>query len=269
VRRLIGLPANIPAAKVQSAGEVRREGYTIRKLAFETEPGITVPALHFTTGKASPPRPLVLYVHGYGKAEDAAPGGTLEKLVRAGQDVLALDPRGIGETAPGNLPRNPGYFGVDFTNSFLGLHLNRPLLGQRVHDVLAVIEHLAKAPETAAAPLSIVGSDAAGPIVLHAAALDTRLKHVTLDRSVLSWSSVVRTPISYNQLTNVVPGALRIYDLPELAATVAPRTLIVRAPLDPVRKPVAQAVLEEAYAPCKAAYAARRAQQQLTLRAEP
>ncbi len=193
VRRLLGLPATIAPAKMQVVGEVPRDGYTLRKGIFETETGIPVPVLEFIPPKERQKVTTVLYLHGQGKAADAAPGGAIEKLVRSGHSVLALDPRGLGETARGTMsPDKPGHFGVDFTEAFLALHLNRPLLGQKVYDVLSVIEYLG--PE-----IAIVGIGSAGPVALHAAALDPRIKTVTLERSLISWSNVVHTPISYNQ----------------------------------------------------------------------
>ena len=48
--------------------------------------------------------------------------------------------------------------------------------------------------------------------------LNDRVKAVTIDGGLVSWDNVVRTPISHNQLVNVVPGALKVYDLPDLAA---------------------------------------------------
>jgi hypothetical protein len=83
---------------------------------------------------------------------------------------------------------------------------------------------------------------------------------------LISWSNVVRTPISYNQLTNVVPGALAVYDLPDLAAAIAPRPLIIRNAVDAALKPVTQAALEEAYGPARKAYAAKNAEKQLILK---
>ncbi len=261
VRRRIGLADEVRPARPRERGEVKRDGYVIRKLAFETEPGITVPALLFTAGaEAGPP---VLYVHGDGKAADAGPGGPIEKLVRAGKRVLALDLRGLGETAPGTLPANrPNYFGADFKEAYLALHLDRPLLGQRVHDLLAV---LGKVLADSSGDVHVVGVGAAAPVALHAAALDPRVKQVTLERCVLSWSAVVHTPLGQNQLTNVVPGALAVYDLPDLAAGLAPRPLTVRSATDPAGRPVSQAVLDDAYGPCKAAYRRQDAEKQLLL----
>ncbi|HXG10268.1 MAG TPA: alpha/beta fold hydrolase [Gemmataceae bacterium] len=269
VRRLIALATPIPPAKaLPLAGPaLDRTNYTITRQLFETEPGIRVPGLLFQPkGQEKKQLPLVLYLHGDGKAADAGVGGPIERLVRAGQRVLALDLRGMGETAPGTpSAKGPGYFGLDSKEAFLALHLNRPLLGQRVYDALAVLRHLGQG-----SPLDevhVIGVGSAGPIALHVAALEPQVDRVTVERAVVSWSAVVHTPISRNQLTNVVPGALAVYDLPDLAAAVAPRYVTIRAPVTPDGKPVAQAALEEAYAACRQAYA--KWPDRLILQAEP
>src|SRR5262249_43096851 len=130
VRRLIGLPGPVAAARVREAGKLRHSGDNIGKRGYETEPGGRVPALEVVPDKVEENAPLTVYLHGGGKAADAAPGGPMEKLVRAGHRVLSLDLRGTGETAPGVPPKGrPGFFGVDAKEAFLGLHLLRPLLG--------------------------------------------------------------------------------------------------------------------------------------------
>ncbi len=179
--------------------------------------------------------------------------------------MLALDLRGLGETAPGVPARDrPNDLGVDVSEAFLALHLNRPLLGQRVHDLLAVVAKIAdESPEG----MDAIGIGTAGPVVLHAAALDRRIRQVTLERSILSWSAVVTTPISRNQLTNVVPGVLRAYDLPELAATLVPRPLTIRQPVNPVGQPVSQAQLENVYTPARSAYGQEKVGNKLVLQA--
>ncbi|HYT88090.1 MAG TPA: acetylxylan esterase, partial [Gemmataceae bacterium] len=237
VRRLIGLTAPVPPTTVVPVpGVVKRNGYTIEKALYEVKGGIQIPALGFAPEKAAAGRPFVVYLHSGGKATDAAPGGPIEKLVHARQMVLALDLRGMGETAPGVLAKGrPNYFGVDQKEAFLGLHLQRPLLGQRVQDVLAVIAALkTDTPDG----VHVIGVDAAGPIALHAAALEPHIRRVTLERSLISWSAVVSTPITHTQLANAVPGVLKVYDLPDLAGLIAPRPLTVHAAVDPVQRPV-------------------------------
>jgi cephalosporin-C deacetylase-like acetyl esterase len=266
LRQLLQVPNRKTPRDIQLvAGEVKRDGYAIRKQIFEVEAGIQVPGLLFTPQVKSGTHqlPLIVYVHGDGKATEAGPGGQIEKLVKAGHQVLAVDLRGMGETAPGTVPANrPNYFGTDSKESFLALHLNRPLLAQRVQDLLTIIDWMAdKSP----AGIHLIGIGAGGPIALHAAVLEPRIKQITVERSLISWSAVVRTPISYNQLTNVVPGALKIYDLPDLAALLAPRPVTIRFAVDPVNKVVAQAELERTYAPCRAAYTQQNAAKHLTL----
>ena len=101
---------------------------------------------------------------------------------------------------------------------------------------------------------------------MHAAVLlKDRIKEITIERSVISWSTVVRSPISVNQLTNVVPGVLQYYDLPDLAALIAPRPLTIKNPVDPLGKPVAQAELEKVYTKAIEAYKKAGASDKLVL----
>jgi pimeloyl-ACP methyl ester carboxylesterase len=181
--------------------------------------------------------------------------------------VIALDLRGMGETRPDLPPEPIGWervFGYDWKEAFIGMGLDRPLLGQRVHDLVAVVGALDGPTD-----LEAIGVGVAAPIVLHAAALEPRITRVTLDGGVLSWSLVARTPVTRGQLANVVPRALEAYDLPDLAAALAPRPLTIRNAVDAAGNPVPQAVLEEVYASARAAYRAAGTADQLALQAAP
>jgi hypothetical protein len=79
--------------------------------------------------------------------------------------------------------------------------------------------------------------------------------------------AVARATISRDQLSSVLPGVLEAYDLPDLAAAIAPRPLTIRQPTDPAGAPVSQATLDAAYASAKAAYLALNAADSLTLHA--
>ncbi len=240
VRRLLALEPRVK-------GAVRRETEGRAAVVFETEPGIRVPALQFLPKDPGGAR-AVLLVNGEGKAKVR---GGAEEFLAAGGRVIAPDLRGIGETA-----------GSEFKETFLSIHLARPLLGQRVRDVLAIVGDTF-------AEVHAVGIGKAAPIVLHAAALDGQIARVTLEGGLISWSSVVRIPLSQGQLANIVPGALKVYDLPDLAAAIAPRPLAIRNPVDAAGRPVSQAELEEIYAAARAAYKASGAEKNLVLQAGP
>lgn len=261
VSRTIGMELPPPAATMTHVGTVKRDTYRIEKLLFETTPGIKLPALLFVPGEKVD-LPLVIYVNGLGKSVDAQAGGRLEKLALAGNRVLAFDPRGFGDMAPGNPPTKPSFFGVDFKESFLGLHLNRPLLGLRVYDLLSVIRYMAG---NSAEEISIIGIGSAGPIALHTAALSPIVKQTTIEKGLISWTNVVNTPVSYDQLTHAVPGALKVYDFPDLAALIAPRGLTIRGAVDAAGKPVAKEALEAEYANAIKTYAKMKQEKRLTL----
>jgi dienelactone hydrolase len=257
VLRKLGLTSPVePAEASPGAGGVKRSGYEVGKGTLTTEPGVRLPYLLLSPGPTQGFR--VLAISGENKAAAAAAGGPLEKWVKDGHPVVILDLRGLGELAPeGKSP-----FGADWKEAFLGFHLDRPLLAQRVRDVLSANAGMGGA-------CHLVASGAAVPVALHAAAVDGRIPEVTLEGGILSWASVVRMPVTQNQLANVVPGALALYDLPDLAAAIAPRKLTIKSPVDPAGKPVSQAELDAAYGKVREAYKAAGAEQNLVLQASP
>ena len=181
-----------------------------------------MPALLFTPEKADMSAPLTIVI-GYDKKEAIGPEGPVEGLLKKGRRVIVADLRGMGETAPA--AGRAGPLGIGVHEAFLSLHLGRPLLGQRVGDLLAVIAGMAT---ESPGGISLIGRGTAGPIALHAVAFEPRIVALTIDGAITSWSDVVRTPLSRDQLQSVVPGALAFYDLPDLAATIAPRPLQIR-----------------------------------------
>ena len=258
IKRLLGLPEVVRRASWEK--RANESGITT---AFETEQGITLPAV--LVGDRKKVRRLTVYLSDRGVADTSRTGGLLEPYRPRGEGdyLFAIDVRGLGETAPAPKGAKPTYFGSTVKEAFLSLHLNRPLLGQRVNDVLSVlgsVENIAKADE-----IHVIGVGEAGPVALHVAALEPRVQRLTLEGALLSWSNVANVPQSYGQLANVLPGVLKVYDLPQLAATLAPRTLTIRNPVDAALRPVAQTDLDAAYEVCRTAYERQKAAQQLQL----
>ncbi len=219
IRGLIGLPTDIPAAnQISQKIHYLEDRLSTHKVVYETEKGILVPGLRFK--HIQPKGNTVVYLPDAGLPQDGKlPAWLDEKYQKNHQEVWVFDLRGLGETAPGVPGKKPGSFGVDQKEAMLSLHLNRPLLGQRVLDVLSLVKAI-KGDN-----IELVGVGATGPVALHVAALDDRFREVTLERSLKSWQGVVETPISINQLTNVVPGVLKHYDLPDLEKTLSAKVV--------------------------------------------
>ena len=249
VRRLIGLPADVAHAAVETRGSVTRANHTLRKLAITVEPGILLPALLCEPEPRGSPKSAagLTIVVGNEPGEDLEPGGLVDRLVGDGGSGVLLGRRGMGETTPEG---KGSPFGADWKEAFLSLDLARPLLGQRVGDVLAVVGAFSG---KFAGGVSLIGRGKAAPVALHAAALEPRIGSVTLDGMVSSWSDVAASVRSRDQLANVVPGALAYYDLPDLATLILPRRLTIRPALDAAGRPVAPDRLAAAYESCRSA----------------
>lgn len=238
---------------------VERPAYTVRRWAMRSGAGLPVAVLAFEPKGNIKIVAEAFYVHDLDSAAITRPGGPIERLLASGRRVWAIELRGFGETAAGT--GKPGAFGYEFKESFLAMHLNRPLLGQRIADLLGFLKQFAGAKS-----VELIGIGSAAPVVLHASFLCSSPKpDVILDGCVLSWDHVVRTPISHNQLANVVPGALAVYDLPDLAAALAPRKLTIRNPVDAMGQAATAEQIEQTYKPVRAAYEMANAKEKFTV----
>ncbi len=211
--------------EVRSVGSVERDGYTIQKLVLKTEPGIEIPALAFVPKAGAAVRKATLYLHGESMAADAGVGGPIEALVKQGQTVLAAELRGIGETEAvpraGRTAYGAGRFGPDLPDVMTAYLMGRTHVGMRCDDALRWLRHLQGGSLTGGEPTAIdlVAVGEAAIPALHAAVLERDVfSRVTLRRMIPSWESIVTAGESFDQAVNVVHGALRHYDLPDLVA---------------------------------------------------
>ncbi|MEX0716742.1 MAG: acetylxylan esterase [Planctomycetaceae bacterium] len=234
VRRISGIKplAELPQPKIEHAGSVRRTGYTIGKLVLESEPGVKLPVLLFQPQKSNGQR--VLYLHGGGKQEDAAPGGAIEKLAQEGTLVLAADLRGLGETGPGSDSQHGGVWNDVFLSYLLGTSYT----AMRAEDALVCARFLAGyGTEGRTTKVDLVAIGSAGTPALHAAALESDLfGNVKIVRSLASWMDYIREPETRGQFANSVYGALKAYDLPDLVASLPKDSITIEQPLAPASR---------------------------------
>ena len=240
VRRITGIRrlGELPEPKCEKVATLQREGHRIDKLVLRPEPGIHLPALALVPKE--PSGEAYLYLHADGKQADADPGGPIEKLAGEGHLVLAVDLRGLGETRNAQKHGFAQYLGSEWRELYLAYMLDTSYLAMRAEDVLVCARFLA-GYEAGERPnrVHLVSIGRTGPPALHAAALAPELfASVKLQNGLISWSDVVRTPLAEQQLAGVVHGALRVYDLPDLAAALGPEKIAVVDPLDAQGKPV-------------------------------
>jgi cephalosporin-C deacetylase-like acetyl esterase len=252
VQRLIAYEKPTGPLAIRPFGTLQRSGYRIEKLVYESEPGIIVPALLFLpegTGRHAG----IVYVHGRGKAAGVADA---ESLVRAGNVVLAIDVRGIGETrvtADSNGSDWPRYFG-DFESAMTALLSGRTLVGMRARDISRGVDLLASRQEVDSEQIFGAGVEAAGVPLFHAAIMDGRIRKIALDRTLISYAAIVDHKIHRNVFENVIRGVLKSYDLPDLARLVGPREIRIVDAVDPVGQRVGLDTVRAAYTTAKAVW---------------
>ena len=206
-------------------------GVRIERLAIETEKGIVLPAELWTPAVSPGEAGVrdVLYASGTGRAAAAE---SIRGLVAAGHRVLAVDLRGMGETAPP--PQN--YFdiarhGANGQDAYLAYLLGRSLVGMQADDIVASGRWLAERDAKATAgdtprQVDLVATGLAVIPALHAAAVHPdRFAATRLEDVPRSWSSYVEEgPLAPGPLplASLIHGVLEDYDLPDLIDLVRP-----------------------------------------------
>jgi cephalosporin-C deacetylase-like acetyl esterase len=222
------------ALKTRTYGHIARSGYRIEKLTYESEPGILIPALLFVPERSQTRKPGAVYVDGRGKSAEAGPGRDLEQLANAGFVVLAIDARGMGETEVLETEQAHDvrpYFG-DYDSAMTALVVGKPLVGMRALDISRAVDLLQAREDVDPNHILALGRGNGAVSVLYAATLDERLRKIVLERMLVSYQAIVDQKIHRQVFENVVPSALRFYDLPDLVAALAPREVWMVNPVD-------------------------------------
>jgi hypothetical protein len=135
--------------------------------------------------------------------------------------------RGVGDLEPQYSAGSVGYerghqSAEDY--AWAGLMLGRPLVGQRVTDVLAFVQALAAAYPRA--EIAVAAREKMTVPALCAAAIEPRIASVYLCRGLRSWRSLVESAEYSHTFANFVPDVLRKTDLPQIARSLAPRRVV-------------------------------------------
>jgi len=235
VREITGIRSlkELPEPKVEVSDVIERDGCFIKKMILKPEDGIYLPALMFIP-KQTYSKGMVLYIHEKGKSEDAGPGGPIEKLVKAERSVLAVDLRGTGETDQVTKSTLGKATGFDWKNVYTAYLLGRSYVGMRAEDILTCARFL----QQQGGSVDLVAAGNVCVPALHAAALEPELfGSLKLIRCLACWSDVIESGRSVNQFVNTVHGALKVYDLPNLAETLGDK-LTIEQPLNALGDPV-------------------------------
>lgn len=203
-------------------GRVQRDGYVIEK--YFMEGGGEYPIPYLLMIPESPNDKAVLYLHPEGKMAEAFESGQIEWFVKQGFTVLAPDLIGTGETSPGG----SGNLLKEWHTSVL---IDRSITGIRAGDINRLVQLLKQ--KHSFSDVYGVAVKEMSPGLLHSAAIANSFSRVALIDPLISYRSLVSTKYYDPEfIAGAVPGSMQSYDLPDLAASLAPGKLLMINPVN-------------------------------------
>lgn len=215
--------------KVNSAG-----GVTVEALDIPSVSPVGLPAWLFRGRETAPDARVVVILDPRGRNAAWHEGELCQRLAERGLMVCAPDVRGIGDLAPQVGAGAPGYalsHQKEEDYAWSSLILGRPLAGQRVTDILAMVWAL-RQMTGGSQPVAIAALGALTAPALFASALEPSVGSLYLAGGLASFASILDGMDYQHPFANFVPGLLAHTDLPEMAAAMAPRTVVIAGAID-------------------------------------
>jgi cephalosporin-C deacetylase-like acetyl esterase len=192
------------------------------RFTLATAPGINIQAEFYRPADGKHPALLVLK----DSLDPALEPSRVEEIKRfraladAGTAVLVIAPR---PSPPGNEETKASILGPFYLTELRAELVGKTLLGLRVDDVISAVSFMSGGTTTDPNQITAEASGHLGLVLLHAAVLDPRLKHITIDHTLESYVSLLRAPMPVGAPEDILPGVLLHYDIPDLTKTLGSR----------------------------------------------
>jgi cephalosporin-C deacetylase-like acetyl esterase len=192
------------------------------RFTLATAPGINIQAEFYRPADGKHPMLLILKDS---LSPTLEPSRTeeikkLRALADAGTAVLVIAPR---PSPPGNEETKASILGPFYLTELRAELVGKTLLGLRVDDVIAAVNFMQASTTGDPSQITAEASGHLGLVLLHAAALDPRLKHITIDHTLESYKSLLEAPMPIDAPEDILPGVLLHYDIPDLIQSLGPR----------------------------------------------
>jgi hypothetical protein len=238
-------------------------GIAVEALAIQSEPGITLPVYVLKRADAVASRmPAVVGIAHAGKAQFVSQrGNELMTLLRSGATVCLPDVRGTGELAATS-SRGPGAMDLVATELMLG----ETLPGAELRDLRTVVRYLTSRPDVDPRRIAVWGDSFAetngsefqfdqsemqepGPIAqqraeplgpllaLLAGLYEDRVAAVVARGGLVSFRSVLEDRFAHVPQDVIVPGILKVADIPEILEALKHRPVLVDRVVDGRNRP--------------------------------
>jgi cephalosporin-C deacetylase-like acetyl esterase len=235
IRTLLRYHPSDHPLEVRMLASTARRRYHIEKLEFLSEPGIYIPAWVFVPAQRGADRSAILYAGDRGNEAEGLEFGVLEDLALAGNLVVSIDVRGIGETRPHHaesggqgLYRQVG--DTETTMQYMTWEMNESLLGMRVQDVVRGVDYTLSRADVDRNGARAIGKGMGALWTLFAGALDSRIRSLVCDGGLLSYRMLASADRYLHGASIMIPEVLKHFDLPQVASLASKPPALV----DPV-----------------------------------
>jgi cephalosporin-C deacetylase-like acetyl esterase len=238
MRLMLGpAPERVPL-QARVTGAVRRPGYRIENVRFQSRPDFWITAnLYVPEGAAGGPMPAIVSPCGHYETARMYPDYQFayQNLARAGFVVLAYDPMGQGERRHFLDPRTgetEAGMRATIEHSLAGqllMLVGESAAGWHVWDGMRAVDYLVSRPEVDAGRIGCAGHSGGGTVTLMLGAVEPRIKAAVVNEG----GTMHRWPVDLARIgpsdveQNLFPGASYGIDACDVHVAIAPRPLLV------------------------------------------
>lgn len=229
---------------------VPSRGLNIEALEVNSDSKVWVPAWLFQPRQSDPGKPIVLVLDPGGRNGGWQEGGLYQSMALQGYPVCVADLRGVGDLAPEFGRGSPHYarsHEEEENYAWASLILGAPMLGQRVTDILALVQALVNYRPLTGRKIRLAAQGKMTVPAVFATALEPRVDSLYLSGGLVSFRNIVDSENYSHSFANFVPGLLRHTDLPEVIAGLAPRPVTLAGSVDATGRPAAESMVSAAY----------------------
>jgi pimeloyl-ACP methyl ester carboxylesterase len=216
-------------------GRVKSRNINVEVLEISSGPEVWLPAFLLIGDRTSPTRPILLVLDE--RENDRlwfAP--EVDQIMAEDSPVIcSAEVRGVGALTPEFSPGAADYESwhqQEENYAWGSLALGKPLVGQRVTDILALVAALRAHAATSKRQIYIAALGELTVPALFAAALEPSVKGLYLAGGLGSFENLIQTEVPDYPFANYVPELLNHTDLPEIAASIAPRKILLAGAID-------------------------------------
>ena len=243
-------------------GRYRENGYALEKYFVQGEGDYVIPYLLMVPD--NPNGKVVICLDPSGKSAEAS-DNNIQWLIGKGFTVMAPDMIGLGELGPGYFRGDSFFDNTSYGVWYLSVLTGRSIVGIRAGDVARLANILRKNAHDG--EIYGIAKKEMAPVLIYAAAFDRSISRVALIDTYSSYRSIVMNRMyKPGFIFSAVPGALKAFDLPDVAAALAPGKLLIAGITDGNGQPLSSENAETDISVIRAAYHYKNADQNFDIR---